>query len=142
MNVNSGDQISAVNRAVQFNAQLRLSVPADDPSMKELAAYIKETQRLRGELSAWLTLGEFLGSEGARIQGAGQYSVFRNPATGGRACVLVNPESKASETSIIAIGSRERAPVRLYRPFETPQATDLPVRLTIPAGRLAVVVEE
>ncbi|MBI2914986.1 MAG: hypothetical protein HYY08_03560 [Firmicutes bacterium] len=93
-----------------------------------------------------MLLGEFTDTLGASVQtlGAGddlKLSVHRNPRTGRRACVLVN-SGEASREAVVGFQPETAHSARIYRPFEATVTGELPVRLAVVPGRVAVVMEE
>jgi hypothetical protein len=112
--------------------------------MRPLSAYIKEILSLLENVKGAIYEGEFLDNLEARYEGPEdtRYSVFRNPKTGKRACVVVNMGEKSCEASVTGFEGNERGAVRLYQPFEKTRSAKLPARVTIPPERLAIVAEE
>jgi hypothetical protein len=140
--INGPDQRNQVNRAVQFGTQLRLATDWKQDSLKELAAYVKEIQRLRSELKDFLLLGECLDPSVVQVKNAADYSAFGDPATGRRACVLVNRGSTPIEPSVLRFVGSSAPEVRVYQVSESPRLARLPVSCTILPGRLAVMIEK
>jgi hypothetical protein len=111
--------------------------------MRPIAGYLAELLRIRGELVDTLYLGQFLDTKGAEVTGPTtlRYAVHRNRVTGKRACVVLNlSDAEADATVRFAEPSSTRA--QIVRPFDSPRSGISPISLTIPAERLAIVVEE
>ncbi|KPJ51799.1 MAG: hypothetical protein AMS16_07375 [Planctomycetes bacterium DG_58] len=151
----------SVNNAVRFGGQLlvgpgRWSGSMGDASWRELAEYIRAVIVLRERLKDILFLGEFLDEldaeveaeegvrfsvhRGVKAEEGVRFSVHRNPATGRRACVLVNFSRTGRRASLTFAGNRDGA-VRIHRPSVEPEPARLPVSLTIAPDRLVVVEE-
>jgi len=116
--------------------------------MKRLSAYIKEITRIREELIDTVSLGEFLDASQIRLEGQfatdgnARRSVFRNIQTGKRAGVLVNLGLTPLEASVVAFEGNNEGEIRIYQPFENCKRANLPVTVTVPPERLAIVVEK
>ena len=137
-----------VNRTVQYGYQLlvgpvRYSASMADPQTKSLSNYIKEIIRIREHLKDTIFLGDFLDDLEVDVQPAPNltYKTHRNPTTGKRACVLVNQGTDPLETHI-TFDNNTTGAVSIHRPFTEPQTHKLPVDISIPGERLAIVVEE
>jgi hypothetical protein len=106
MGITEPYDFNVVNRSVLLGHHLLIG-PAHYtasmafPPMRELAKYLGEITRLRKELFGVLSRGEYLGPEPMQVEGTPEYglqwSVFRDPDTGKRACVLANPGSAPLE---------------------------------------------
>jgi hypothetical protein len=137
-----------VNNAIRYGYQLlvgpvRYSRSMQDEQSRELSRYIAEVIRLREELKETIFLGEFLDTLEGCVQ-AGEnvrYNTHRHPRTGQRACVLVNLGETPADATVAFAGNPE-GQARLYQPFQPVAGKPLPVRVTLPGERLAIVVEE
>jgi Domain of unknown function (DUF6259) len=112
--------------------------------MKSLSAYIKEMLRILEGLKDTILYGDFIDDLQVRFEGpeGTRYSVFRNPRTGKRACVVVNLGDGTREAVVRGFDGNDSGAVRLYQPFENTRAAKLPARVTIPSERLLIVAEE
>ncbi|MBN2022450.1 MAG: hypothetical protein JW809_06610 [Pirellulales bacterium] len=112
---------------------------------ERLADYVKEVKRIQDGLTDTVFLGEVLGQDGVRLDGppaAGvAYNVFRNRATGRRACVLTNATMTPKRQTIAAFDPREGGNVRVHAPFAEVQIVALPAAIEIPAERIVFVEE-
>ncbi|MBI2191886.1 MAG: hypothetical protein HYU36_07875 [Planctomycetes bacterium] len=128
----------------------------DYPPMRRLHAYVAEVTRIRRDLLPMLSRGEVIDASEPlfrsdkpqlRLRGPfarsefGQWSVFRDPASGRRAAVLANLGRESLVIQQARFEGGRGRPCRLYRPFRPPRVlrSFRPVRL--PAERVAVLVE-
>ena len=70
-----------------------------------------------------------------------RHSVFQNPKTGKRACVVVNMGEKSNRASIKAFEGNTNGKVIVRQPFNPPRAGNLPLELEIPSERFVIVAE-
>jgi hypothetical protein len=140
-----------VNNAVRYGYQIFVGpgnyVAPDSMAfapMRPLSAYIKEMLRIMEALKDTIHLGEFLHDLQVRCEGPEdtRNSVFRNPKTGKRACVVVNLGEGTREAVVRGFDGNDSGAVRVYQPFEKTRATKLPATVRIPSERLAIVAEE
>ncbi|MFH1008576.1 MAG: DUF6259 domain-containing protein [Candidatus Latescibacterota bacterium] len=139
---------NVVNTAVRFGYQLLIgpahyTASMQDGPMRPLSTYIREILRMREELKDTIFMGEFLDTLETHVQGHERirFSTHRNPRTGKRACVLVNFGETPHRASVSFAGNLAGT-ARIHRPFEKVRSRKFPVTLTIPAERLAIVLEE
>jgi len=143
---------NVVNNAVLFGYNLLVGPAHYTASMgykpmKRLSAYIKEINRIRGELIDTVSLGEFLEKEQVRLEGQfathghARWSVYRNLQTGKRACVLVNLGIIPLEASVAAFEGNDKGEVSIYQPFEETRSAKLPVTVTSPPEQVLIVAE-
>ena len=137
-----------VNRAVQYGYQLlvgpvRYSTSMADEQTRPLSNYIREIIRIREGLKDTIFLGEFLDDREVDVRTAENltYKTHRNPATGKRACVLVNHAAGPLKTRV-AFEGNAGGRARIYRPFEKVETRELPAAVSIPPERLVIVVEQ
>ena len=137
-----------VNRAVQYGYQIlvgpvRFSASMADAQNRVISAYIREIIRIREELKDVIFFGEFLDRLEVDVRECEHlcYAAHRNPDTGKRACVLVNHSSEPIDTAVVFEGN-DSGRVRIYRPFQDVAQQEIPAEFSIPAERLAIVVEE
>lgn len=115
----------------------------DEPLTQPLARYVKELIRIRTKYQDVLFHGRFNDTLGATVSGGAgiRYSVFRPMDAGDarRAMVLVNfgDKDETAEAKFEGGAGRE---IEISAPFEEGREGTLPVRLTIPPHRCAVVV--
>jgi len=116
------------------------------PPMRELSRYLGEITRLRAELFGVLSRGEYLGPEPARVEEMPapardlRWSVFRDPDTGQRACVLAN-FGRAPLEARASFVEHSEGEVSIYRPFQPVETLPQPVQFTIPPERLVILAE-
>lgn len=117
----------------------------DEPLTRPLARYVSELIRIRKQYADLLFYGRFHDTMGARIAGADpfiRYSVFDplHSHTNARACVVVNfgNSPQTVEVSLDEMSGN----VTVVAPFQANRTAVLPVRITIPPDRLAVVVKQ
>jgi len=115
----------------------------DEPLTQPLARYVKELIRIRTKYQDLLFHGRFNDTIGGTVKGAGtiRYSVFLplNDGDARRAMVLVNFGDK-DETAEAKFDGGTGREVEISAPFKEDRKGNLPVRLTIPPHRCAVVV--
>ncbi len=140
----------AVNNAVRDGHVVMLGPynmcrPLSWKPVEGLADYVKEVKRIRDGLADTVFLGEVLGHDGLRISGdpAGgvAYNVFRNRATGKRACILTNSGMEAAKQSIQGFEGDATGEVRIHIPFQKTKVVKLPAEIDIPAERIVFVEE-
>lgn len=115
----------------------------DEILTRPLASYVSELIRIRKKYEDLLFYGRFNDMLGATVRGDAdiRYSIFKSaqPDSPSQACVVVNfgdaPES--AEINFKGVSGS----VVIATPFNPDRNTDLPVRLSIPAHQLAVVVQ-
>jgi len=128
----------------------------NDPPMRKLNRYIAEVTRIRRELVDVVSRGAVvaaseppfvernpplrLGGSFAKSPDA-RWTLYRDVQTGRRAVVLANLGRKAL-TATVALTGGTRAACRVYQPFEEMRPARMPVRIALPAERVAVAVEE
>ncbi len=117
----------------------------DDPLTRPLARYVSELIRIRKEYANLLFYGRFNDTTGATVKGGGpyiRYSVFDpfHSGNSGRACVIVNFGNSPASVEVNLDGMTGN--VRIAAPFQADRTDSLPVRMTIPPDRLAVVVKQ
>lgn len=135
------------NNAIRYGYQLlvgpiRWTCSLADPQMRPVAGYLRELIRLRSELADIIYTGEFLDNREATVvaTGAVKHNTHRDPATGRRACVLVN-QGVEPATAAVAFDGIART-LRLHRPFAEPLPLRPGEKFAIPGERLAIVVED
>lgn len=115
----------------------------DEPLTRPLARYVSELIRIRKEFSDLLFLGRFNDTMGATVTGDPdiRYSVFEplHPGEQGRACVVVNFGDKPESAAIHLDGLSGE--VTVAAPFQADHRATLPVRLTVPANTVEVIVK-
>jgi hypothetical protein len=115
----------------------------DEILTRPLARYVSELIRIRKKYEDLLFYGRFHDTLGATVRGDAdiRYSVFKSaqPNSPSQACVVVN-FGDAPESAEINFESVSGSVV-IATPFNPDRNADLPVRLSIPAHQLAVVVK-
>jgi len=71
-----------------------------------------------------------------------QWTVFGDPRTGRRAIVLANLGRRPLRARQVALANPRHRSCRVFQPFRPTRIARLPLDLTIPAERVAVVAEE
>lgn len=138
-----------INNAIRYGYQIFFGPGHWTESMayepfKPLAAYGKEIIRLRELLKDDIYHAEFLDTQEVKFGGQPQVrcSCFKNYETGNRACVIVNYGTEESEAAVLGFDGNVGGRVKVYLPYQEPRSASLPAKVTIPAQRLAIVVEE
>ena len=136
-----------VNNAVRYGYQIlagpaRYSVSMGDEQSRPIAEYLREVIRIREDLKDTLFFGEFLDTREASVEASDpiRHSVHRNTETGRRACVLANLGTDPSEAIVVFQGN-DSGKVAIHEPFKSTRHETLPLKLTVPGERLAIVVE-
>jgi hypothetical protein len=115
------------------------------PIYKDLAEYLQETDRIRGELNDIIFMGKFYDNQGAKIEeisskGALLFKVHGHSKTDQRAIVVAN--NTANPTKYVwKFTSKEVKRARLYAPFEEVKAVSQGDTLTIKSEGLHIIVE-
>jgi hypothetical protein len=115
----------------------------DEPLTRPLAQYVSELIRIRKEFQDLLFFGRFNDTMGANVQGGPdvRYSVFksRDPRSTDVASVIVNL-GDAPESATLNIDGVS-GDVTVAAPDQPDRRATLPVRISVPAHRLAIVVK-
>jgi hypothetical protein len=139
-----------VNNAVRYGYQIFLGpgnyIAPDSmafPPMRQLSDYVREILRMLESVKDSICLGEFLDTLSVQFEGPDEmrYSVFQNPKTGKRACVVVNMGEKSNRASVKAFEGSTNDKVIVHQPFNPPRAGNLPLELDIASERLVIVAE-
>ncbi|MCC6731038.1 MAG: hypothetical protein IT208_17065 [Chthonomonadales bacterium] len=140
----SPDALGAVGEALRLGARVRVTLPGGltlaDARCAALAARLRELGAIRAALPASLARGEPLDPAGADVQGGLPVGLWRDPATGRRACVVTNPGASAGSVTVHGLGGGRRA-ARIYRPGLSARAVALPATLTVEPGGFVVIAE-
>ncbi len=111
----------------------------DEPAWRGLARYIRDVKAIRDRLADAVFLGERARTEEVTLQATGgraQWSVFRNPASGRRVCVVTN-NSIERATCVLSGWSGSRAgAVRVHIPGKSPVLLALPATVEVAEERL------
>jgi hypothetical protein len=120
----------------------------DQPAYRDLAAYIKEINRIRAELAPYIFTGLYFDDQGAAVEetpGAGPgrllFKVHGNRETGRRAIVVVN----GSPDEVIyrwRFTGRDVGKVLLYSPFQSPRPLRAGEPAIISGDGLHIIVEQ
>jgi hypothetical protein len=139
-----------VNNAVRYGYQIFLG-PGNYTSpdsmayqpMRQLSVYVREILRIMEQVKDTICSGEFLDTLAAQFEGPAEmrYSMFRDPKTAKRACVVVNMGEQSHHASVRAFEGNPNGKVVVHQPFNPPRTCNLPVDMEIPAQRLAIVAE-
>ena len=115
----------------------------DEPLTRPLARYVSELIRIRTKYKDLLFHGRFKDTLGAEVKMGGdmRFSVFepRETSSPERACVVVNYGDR-EESAEVGFPGRDGRPAEVSAPFQPDRKSNLPVRVTLPPHRLAVVV--
>jgi hypothetical protein len=117
----------------------------DESLTRPLARYVSELIRIRKQYANLLFYGRFNDTMGASIAGGDpyiRYSVFDplHSHANARACVVVNFGNSPQTVEVSLDGMSGN--VTVAAPFQQNRTAVLPVRITIPPNRLAVVVKQ
>jgi len=141
---------TAVNNAVRYGYQIFLGpgnyVAADSlayPPMRQLSNYVREVLQVLEQVKDTVAFGEFMDTRSVDFEGPDEmrYSVFRDPKTGKRACVVVNMGEEPRRASVKAFEGNTNGKVIVRQPYNSPRAGNLPIDLEIPAARFVIVGE-
>jgi hypothetical protein len=139
-----------VNNAVRYGYQIFLGpgnfiAPESMayPLMRQLSNYVREILRILEGVKDTICFGEFLDTQLVEFEGPGEmrYSMFRNPKTGKRACVVVNLGERPQEASVVAFSGNSDGEVIVHQPFSAPRRSRFPVQVVVPSERLAILTE-
>jgi hypothetical protein len=139
-----------VNNAVRYGYQIFLGpgnyIAPDSmayPPMRQLSDYVREILRILESVKDSICLGEFLDTLSVQFEGPDEmrYSMFQNPKTGKRACVVVNMGEKSNRAFVKAFEGSTNDKVIVHQPFIPPRAGNLPLELDIASERLVIVAE-
>lgn len=120
----------------------------DQPVYHDLAEYIREINRIRGELAPYIFTGNYFDNQGANIKELSGtrtdrliFKVHGNRETGKRAIVVVNGSTDAAEYNW-TFTHREVRKAMLYSPFHTPQVILAGQPVVIEGDGLNILVEQ
>ena len=136
------------NSAIRFGYALlvapgHFTASMHDPLWQPLSRYIQELERLRRGLHDIIFRGQFQDRAGVRIDVAPPlaFSVHARPDDGRRACIMVNPGTKADQAVLAEFRDAATPVVRIYRPFADPVDAECPITLDIPGNSLVIALE-
>ena len=140
---------NVVNNAVRYGFFLHIAFGnwtsyMGDELYKPLSNYIKEIQRLRGDLKDTIYMGEYLDNLEADVEVPEdmRYGVHRNTESGKRAVVAINFDTEPHDLSVMSFEGNTGGSVYIYEPFKERVEGRLPLSLVVPGERLAIVVEK
>jgi hypothetical protein len=140
------DSFNAINNALRNRARLRIAPsdaqPLGDKATSEITNYLHVVLAAREILSHTLLDGEFTETNTMRIEGAAKWSVFRNPKSGLRTAVLMNPRAESLPIQFAGFVPPAKGPVRLWMPTQGTTNIASPAQFEIPGRRLAILTEE
>jgi hypothetical protein len=151
--ISSPRDFRGVNGAVLTGAVLCLEPDSyqgsiDQPLYHDLAEYIHEINKIRGELAPFIFTGDYFDDQGASIKeipdsqtGRLRFKVHGNKATGKRALVVVNCSADAVEYTW-KFTHREVGKVLLYNPFHAPKIVMAGQPVEISGDGLNILVEQ
>ncbi len=144
--VSDEESIGPVTSALRYRGRIRIAPangkPMGGPAMAPLAGYIKATTAVRDALARTLIDGESAPAADVRVDDPIAASVYRDPASGLRTAVLVNPRAEAVEATIAGFDRPSDRPVTLWLAADGAKRVAFPVRVKIPARQAAVMTEE
>jgi hypothetical protein len=115
----------------------------DEPLTQPLARYVKELIRIRKKYADLLFYGRFNDTMGATVRGGEyvRYSVFKpfKPNEQGRACVVVNFGDAPDSVEVNLEGVNGE--VVVAAPYQPDRTAVLPLRISVPAHQLVVIVK-
>jgi hypothetical protein len=141
---------TAVNNAVRYGYQIFMGpgnyIAPDSlayPPMRQLSNYVREVLQILEQVKDTISFGEFLDTLSVQFEGPDEmrFSVFRNPKTGKRACVVVNLGEKPNQASVKGFEGNTNGKVIVRQPLSSPRAGNLPLELDIPSERFVIVAE-
>jgi hypothetical protein len=140
------DSQGAINNALRYRARLRIA-PADGQPLggaatAAITGYLRVVVAAREILSHTLLEGELAKTNAVRIEGAPKWSVFRNPRSGLRTAVLVNPRAEAISIQFAGFAPPSGKRVQLWLPTQATTNLAAPARFEIPGRQLALLTEE
>jgi len=140
------DASAAINNALRYGGRLRVA-PADNqplgsPSTAGIVEYLRAAISAREILHETLWDGETADPGSLRVEGAPARSVFRNPASGRRTAVLINPGAEPRTVQFDGFVPPSSGPTRLWLPTQGTTNLTLPARFEIPGRQLALLTEE
>ncbi len=140
------DALSAINNALRLRARLRIA-PADNQPLGGAATtaitnYLRTMLAAREILRGTLRDGELVETSTARIEGATKWSVFRNPKSGLRTAVLVNPRVSRLPVRFGGFVPAGSQPMRLWVPTQGTTNISAPAQFEVPGHQVAIITEE
>lgn len=114
---------------------------------KHMATYVAETKRICDQYADIIFLGERLYGKGALfgqapLPGSVAWESWRNPEDGRQAVVFTNTAREAVPVSLAGFEGKAAGPVKIVTPFGETCSAVLPVEVSIPGERFALVVED
>jgi len=120
----------------------------DQPLYRDLAEYIREINRIRGELAPYIFTGNYFDNQGASIKeipgtttGRLIYKVHGNRETAKRAIVVVNGSGDSVQYNW-TFTHRDIRKAVLYSPFHAPEVVIAGQPVVIPEDGLHILVEQ
>lgn len=140
------DSQGAISSALRCRARLRVASADGQPLGGEATAAITDCLRAvlaaREILSHTLLEGEPAETNAIRFSGAAKWSVFRNPTSGLRTAVLVNPRAETISVEFTGFAPPSGQPVRLWLSTRATTNLTAPARFAILGRQLALLSEE
>lgn len=144
--VTDDDELGTINNALRYRARLRIA-PADGQALggaatASIRSYLRVVLAAREILIHTLLEGEPAETNAIRFSGAAKWSVFRNPTSGLRTAVLVNPRAETISVEFTGFAPPAGQPVRLWLPTRATTNLTAPARFAILGRQLALLSEE
>jgi hypothetical protein len=140
------DAYAAINSALRYRARLRVASADGQPlggaATAAITGYLRAVLAAREILSHTLLEGELAETNTVRIAGTSKWSVFRNPASGLRTAVLVNPRAETLLIEFAGFAPSATKPVRLWLPTHGTTNLAALAQFEIPGRHLALLTEE
>lgn len=120
----------------------------DQPLYYDLANYIKEVERIRGELSDIIFLGDYLDNQGAKVNAVNEehsnalhFKVWRNPKTDQNAIIIANDSPDAVQLNWEFTNKNVKQAI-IYEPFRKPVIVIQGTPITIKEEGVQMIVEK
>ena len=144
--VTDDDSQKAISSSLRYRARLRIALADGQPlggaTTAAITDYLRVVLAAREILSHTLLEGEPAETNAVHIEGAAKWSVFRNPKSGLRTAVLVNPRAETLSIEFAGFAPPTGKPVHLWLPTRTATNLVAPARFEIPGRQPALLTEE
>jgi hypothetical protein len=144
--VTDDDACAVINSALRYRGRLRVA-PADNQPLGGAATagiveYLRAVITAREILHETLWEGEAADTASMKVDGTPARTVFRNPLSGVRTAVLINPGAEPRTVTFDGFVPPSTLPTRLWRPTLGTTNLTPATRFEIPGRQLALVTEE
>lgn len=116
----------------------------DEPAWRGLSRYVRDVKRIRDRLAGAVFLGERLPADAAALRtepAACPWSVWRDPRTGRRVCIVTNGSDGAATITCSGWKGSRASSVRVHLPGREAVTLTLPATVEIAPERLAFFEE-